>query len=365
MNTTNLIQIGAKRATAGIFSAGRFITQRTKNKLESVMYKDKLKKTGAALVASAAIAASSLLMFSSSAAAQDWQPTEQLNITIAFGPGGGNDVLSRTLIEILEKYDLYPGNIVATNRPGGSGAVGWGHVFNQRGNPYHLSTTSGSFIATPLQANTPWDTMTFTHIALMAADDQVLVVQGSSNINSFDEFVSSARANPPVVGGIGSVNNDFIVAQLLSEVAGYEYDYVPFNQQGELTTALLSGSIDAMVATPGSVIGLIESGDFRALAFSGATVPAALDGVPSFESLGVGEAAVSMPRGLVMPPDVPEEARQWWIDTIAKVVETPEWAAYVEANFLTENVQFGDEFTNFLDGTINNFRTILTAVGAI
>ncbi|MDR5903829.1 tripartite tricarboxylate transporter substrate binding protein [Franzmannia qiaohouensis] len=329
------------------------------------MHNVKLKKTATTLATAIAVATAGMALTTSHALADGWEPEEQLNITIAFGPGGGNDVLSRTLIDILEKYDLYPENIVATNRPGGSGAVGWGYVFNQEGNPYHLSTTSGSFIATPLQADTPWDTMSFTHIALMAADDQVLVVNGDSDIQDFDDYLEWARENPPAVGGIGSVNNDFIVAQLLSQEAGYDYDYVPFNQQGELTTALLSKSVDAMVATPGSVIGLIESGDFRALAFSGETVPDALEGVPSFAELGYGDAAVAMPRGLIMPPGVPEEAREWWIDTIAQVVETPEWAEYVEANFLTENVQFGDDFTDFLESTINNFETILTETGAI
>ena len=312
-----------------------------------------------------AIAAGSLALMSSHALAQSWEPEEQLNVTIAFGPGGGNDVLSRTLMDIIENYELYPDNVVATNRAGGSGSVGWGYVFSQEGNPYHLTTTSGSFISTPLQADTQWDTMSFTHIALMAADDLVLVVNGESDIQDFDDYLESARENPPAVGGIGSVNTDFIVSQLLSQQADFDYEYVPFNEQGQLVTALLSQSIDAMVANPGEVIGLIDSGDFRALAFTGETVPKALAGVPSFEELGYGEAAVSMPRGLVLPPGVPVEAREWWVDTIAKVVETPEWSQYVESNFLTENVQYGDDFTNFLERTINNFDTILTETGAI
>ncbi|GGW67537.1 Bug family tripartite tricarboxylate transporter substrate binding protein [Vreelandella hamiltonii] len=313
----------------------------------------------------ACITAGGLMLASSLAVAEEYDPSQQLNVTIAFGPGGGNDVLARTLIDILDKYDLYEGDIVATNRPGGSGAVGWGYLYGQQGNPHHISTTSGSFIATPLQADTPWDTLDFTHVALMAADDQVLVVNAESSITSFEEFVEYAQEKPLSVGGIGSVNNDFIVAQLLSVEAGYEYDYIPFNQQGELTTALLSNSIDAMVATPGSIIGLIEAGDFRALAFSADQVPEALEGVPSFEELGVAGAAVPMPRGLILPPNVSDEARQWWIATIAEVVETPEWREYVEANFLTENVLMGDDFTDFLETSINNFRTILAETGAI
>ena len=99
-----------------------------------------------------------------SAVAQNY-PSKRLDWTIAFGPGGGNDIMSRNLIGILEKYKWYPEQIVAENRPGGSGAKGWGYVFAQKGNPYHITSTSGSYITTPLQANTPWQPTSFTPIA--------------------------------------------------------------------------------------------------------------------------------------------------------------------------------------------------------
>ena len=50
--------------------------------------------------------------------------------------------MARSIIEILEKYDLYPGDIQAENRAGGSGAVGWGYLYGQAGSPYGISTTS-------------------------------------------------------------------------------------------------------------------------------------------------------------------------------------------------------------------------------
>ncbi|MGH8742185.1 MAG: Bug family tripartite tricarboxylate transporter substrate binding protein, partial [Burkholderiales bacterium] len=121
-----------------------------------------------------------LTLLAAPAAAQDRYPSQRLNWIIAFGPGGGNDIMARTLISILEKYKLYPGNIVAENRAGGSGAVGWGYLYSQAGNPYHISTTSGSYITTPLQADTPWDPTSFTPVALLATDDLVLLVNGDS-----------------------------------------------------------------------------------------------------------------------------------------------------------------------------------------
>ncbi len=309
-------------------------------------------------------AAAALALAVTPALSQDRYSSKRLDWTIAFGPGGGNDIMSRTLISILEKYKLYPETIVAENKPGGSGAKGWGFLFAQKGNPYHVSTTSGSFITTPLQANTGWGPTSFTPVALLASDDMLLLVSKDSKIKTLAEFVAAAKAKPPSIGGIGAVNIDFIVPKLVSEKAGFTFNYVSFNKQGELITALLSNSLDAAMSNPGEVLGLMQSGDMRALAFSGKSTPAALGNVPTFAELGY-DIGISLPRGLVLPPDVPKEAQDWWIATMKKVVTTPEWKEYIDKQLLTENVLYGEDFRSFLQKTQGVFADILRKSGAI
>jgi len=291
-------------------------------------------------------------------------PSETLNWTIAFGPGGGNDILSRTMIDIIEKNDLYSQPIVAENREGGSGAVGWGFLFNQAGNPYHISTTSGSSITTPLEADTPWDPTSFTPVALLASDELILIVNGDSEITSLQQFIDSAKEEPPALGGIGSVNVDFIVLQLLASQAGFEFDYVPFNDEGELTAALLSGSLDGAVSNPAEVLGLMDSGDVRGLAYTGDEVPEALGDIPALGDEGF-EIDIATPRGLVLPPDVDPAVTEFWQDVIRQVVETPEWATYIEENLLTEQIAYGEEFEQILTETTETYREILIEEGAI
>ena len=299
------------------------------------------------------------------AAAQDYpSPDETLDWTIAFGPGGGNDIMARTIIDILDAYDLYPGDIRAENRAGGSGAVGWGYLHAQAGSGYGISTTSGSFVTTPLQADTPWRPGDFTPVALLAADDLVLLVNADSEIGTIQEFIAHARENPVSIGGTGSVNVDFIVPTLFAQEAGFEFDYVSFNSMAEQTTALLSKALDAMVGNPGEVLGLIDSGELRPLVFSGRTTPAALGDVPTMGDIGH-DIGVSMPRGLILPPDAPAEAQDWWIATMKRVVDTPEWDSYIENNTLTPTVIYGDEFGTFLTDTMNGFEEVLRSVGAI
>ena len=52
----------------------------------------------------AAVAAAAILA-ATPAVAQERYPSKRLNWTIAFGPGGGNDIMSRTLISIRSSTD--------------------------------------------------------------------------------------------------------------------------------------------------------------------------------------------------------------------------------------------------------------------
>jgi putative tricarboxylic transport membrane protein len=46
-------------------------------------------------------------------------------------------------------------------------------------------------------------------------------------------------------------------------------------------------------------------------------------------------------------------------------VETPEWAEYIESNYLAENIQWGDDFQAFLKETVAEFETTLEEAGAL
>ena len=68
----------------------------------------------------------------------------------------------------------------------------------------------------------------------------LLLVDGKSNIKTFEDWVEFAKSKGKVVvGGIGTVNVDFILQSLIAEHAGYEIEYVPYNEEGQVQTSLL------------------------------------------------------------------------------------------------------------------------------
>ncbi|EKA5858952.1 tripartite tricarboxylate transporter substrate binding protein [Vibrio alginolyticus] len=291
-------------------------------------------------------------------------PKERLNYTIAFGPGGGNDLMSRTVVDILKKYDFYPKNIRVDNLAGGSGAVGFNYVAQQQGNPYHLTSTSGNFLGTPLISNTGWTYEDFTPIGLLAQDAMFLVVRADSEFKTAQDFVEYAKKNRVVMGGTGAAGPERVVASLFAEKAGFTFDYVPSQDGGGMVTSLTSHSVDAIVANPSEVSGQIKAGNFRPLAYSEEQRSTVYTNVPTFKEQGY-DFAFALPRGVVMPKGVDFDVQKWWVETLKKVVATEEWKSYLTTNSLSGNTVWGDDFEKNLAHTNSDFKRVLTQIGAI
>ena len=68
---------------------------------------------------------------------------------------------------------------------------------------------------------------------------------------------------------------------------------------------------------------------------------------------------------MILAPDAPQEAQDWWIATMKEVVETPEWKEYLDSNYLTENIEWGQDCFDVVQGTSDDFEEVLTEIGAL
>lgn len=289
-------------------------------------------------------------------------PGKTLNVIIPFGPGGGTDLYLRKIIEIMQKEKIYTENIKIENREGGSGAVGWGFLESKKGDAYYVAPTSGSFFTTPLVSNTNFNYETFTPVALMGADDLLLLVKENSKYDTLDKFIDAAKNGKRMkMGGVGQVSDEMIVPNLFAKEAGFEFDYVPFQSAGELTSALLSDSLDAIVGNPARSLGQIKGDLMKPLAFSGLERLPQLEEVPTFTELGFA-VNISQPRGVILAGDVDLEVKEWWVDAMKQVAETKEWKEFITDNGMSEYILFGDEFATFLEETNTKFKESLEDV---
>src|SRR5436305_9073223 len=139
-----------------------------------------------------ALAAYMLLNGAASAA----YPDRIIRIVVPFAPGGGTDVVARTLAREMAK-DL-GASIIIENKPGAGTIIGTQAVATSAPDGYTLLMgTFANAVNPSLNAKLPYDAhRDFAAVALVARSFNIVVVNPASPIRSIADLIAAARAEP-------------------------------------------------------------------------------------------------------------------------------------------------------------------------
>lgn len=289
-------------------------------------------------------------------------PSRDIEMIIPFGVGGGSDTLARTIASVIGEKQLLPVQILPENRPGGSGAVGYGYVGQQQGNDHLIATVSVSFFTTPLLGASPVSYEDFTPLAAISYSPYILAVPTSSPYESVEDLASAGRLTTATVG---VVSDAALLADMLSEEIGIQIDAVPFDGEGEALAAVLGGHVDIVFMNPSELLSQTEAGALRPLAVSSAERVEAFPDVPTFVELGHDIEHVQL-RGLVMPGGVSEEVVAYWEGILEEVATSDEWREqYIERYFDSPAYLNSEEFAELIEQTNDRYREIMEEQGLI
>ena len=302
------------------------------------------------------------------AAAQGKYPTKTMEVVVPFAPGGGTDILMRTIVGIIDENKWSPQAISVNNRVGGSGVVGYTYLINKKGDSHVVAGAAPTIVSGKVEGKLPGNHRdVFTILMIVAIDELMLSVRSESKFQTIEEFVREAKARPGqlAVAGTGTNTEDNIFTHLLEKAAGIKLKYVPFQSGGECVTAVMGGHVDAGVMNPNEIQAQIEAKKARNLAVAARKRLKDAPDLPTFAEKGM-EFFWEQMRGVVGPAGMAPEAVAWWQETLKKVVHTPKWQeGYIKRNLLTPTEWTGEEANKYLDGLTGKYQTALTDLGAI
>jgi tripartite-type tricarboxylate transporter receptor subunit TctC len=237
-------------------------------------------------------------------------PERPVHILVGFAAGSGPDVLARAVAAQLGAE--LGQNFIVENRPGANGTIAGGVVAQAAPDGYTLLYTSDSIAPTPfIYKSLPYDVFKdLSPIATVGVlDGLLMLVNPSSPAHNVKEFIDYAKKNPVFYGSPGIGNGLHLAAALFNKATGLHMEHVPFKGASEVSAALLGGDINVMFVTPPSVLGLVKSGQLRALAFTGSKpfpelpdVPLMKDTVPDYPPVkgwGIFFAPAKTPSALI------------------------------------------------------------------
>src|SRR5258706_10312427 len=130
------------------------------------------------------------------AAAQDFA-ARPIGLVVPYAPGGGTDLLARTLA--LKLNEAWGQPVINDNRAGGTGAVGSVLVAQAAPDGYTLIlvTSSTHAISPNFFRKPPYNPVKdFAPVSLVANAPEVVVVHPSVPANSIKELIALAKAKP-------------------------------------------------------------------------------------------------------------------------------------------------------------------------
>jgi tripartite-type tricarboxylate transporter receptor subunit TctC len=237
-----------------------------------------------------AIAAACALAFglATTAAAQEW-PQKPIRIIVAFGPGGGSDIVSRIIGQALQEKLGQP--VVIENRPGAGGTLGNEVVARAEKDGYSIGImTAGQIIAAMMSKSPRYDTLAaFDPIGQVATAGLIMSTRPDFPANNVKELVAAAKADPGklVFGSPGFGATQHMAAELFKQVAGIDMLHVPFRTSPETMSAVLGKQVDVIFDTVSAVLGQVQSGQLKALAVTGKDRFPAVPDVPAAIESGV------------------------------------------------------------------------------
>lgn len=287
------------------------------------------------------------------AQAQAAYPAKPIRLIVPFPPGGGTDMIARTVTQKLT--DLNKWNVVVDNRPGAGGNLGVDAASKAAPDGYTLvmGQTSNLAINPALYAKLPYDPIKdLTPVALVASSPVVLVTAATSPYKSFADVVAAAKAKPDgiTLGYSGNGTVSHLAGELAQQAAGIKLRHVPYKGAAQAMTDVVSGQIDLYMSTIPTLIGQVRNGKMHAIALTSKTRSTQLPQTPTLAELGYKDFEAVSWFGVLAPAGTPPAIVQQLNKAINQALAQPD---------ASERLRY--EGGEILGGSVERFQQLMKA----
>src|SRR3954469_16744150 len=218
-------------------------------------------------------------------------PTRNVEVIVAYGPGGSTDIVARVVAQALQ--DRLGQSFVVVNRPGASGTIGIGQAMraNPDGYTLYVGYTAETVVVPQMSQTAKYSVLDdFEPIAVTGLVPVVLMASKNVKADNLKDFIAELRANPGKYtygGGHGSPPH--VMGAWMNNLKQLNVTHVPYRGGAQGINDVVGGHIDMFYGGVAAGKAAIDSGSVKAIAVTGDVRSQALPDVPTFKEAGVPE----------------------------------------------------------------------------
>ncbi|MGZ5137721.1 MAG: tripartite tricarboxylate transporter substrate-binding protein, partial [Burkholderiales bacterium] len=220
-----------------------------------------------------------LTVFCSSVLAQTY-PSGPMRIIVPFPPGGGTDILARSLAQKLNEAWGY--SVIDDNRGGANGTIGAAAAAKAAPDGHTLLIVPSGFAVNPSVYKTlPFDSVKdLAPVTQLAASPLVLVVHPSFPPQNVKELIAFLKARPGAInyGSSGNGSPPHIATELFKLMTGTTITHIPYKGAGPAAVDVIAGQIPIYFMNALQAVPHMKQGRVRPL---GVTSDKRFPGLPS------------------------------------------------------------------------------------
>ena len=252
-------------------------------------------------------------------------PTRPIRLVVPAAPGGGTDIVTRSVVPALSENLGQP--VLIENRGGAGGVIGSEVVAKAAPDGYTLLMVYVSHATNPtLNKTLPYDTLRdFAPITLMSHEPTLLVTHPSVPANTLAEFIvwakeGAAKGKLSYATDPGSAG--FLAGELFKQATGLKaIEFIPYKGSGPAAADVVAGHVPYMWSVISIATPFVKQGRMKALAIASEKRAPGLPEVPTTLEGGLADFAVSGWYVLTAPAKTPQSVIERVNDAAQKALK--------------------------------------------
>ena len=292
-------------------------------------------------------------------------PTKPIRMLVAYAPGGGTDILARTVAQAMSEDLGQP--VIVENKPGAGSQLATDLVAKAPPDGYTIiMATIAHSINPALYKSLPYDSLNdFAPVSLVASVPLIILVSPTVPVTNVKELIALAKAQP------GKLNNAMatgsmphLAGEMFKKMAGVEIVPVPFKGNSPAYPDLIAGRVQIMFDALSSGLPQVRSGALKGIAVTSAQRSQAAPDIPTVAESGLPGFEADAWYGILAPAKTPPAVVDRLNAAIRKAVAMPAVQEKLKAQGYTILVDSPAEFTAYVKSETAKWGKVVKESGA-